>query len=300
MTPGGCFRLGGAAVATALLLTACVVDGTAEEPGDTEVSGVSVVPVDEPSSVEVDGSRVMTRCGGDRSGPSVLLVSGLGMPMDTSWDAVQGQIAEFARVCAYDRLGVGGSGRPPRAQTFDDMAVLLEGVVDKLGLDPPVLLVAHSLGGMVAAAYAAQHRDDVAGLLLLDAPGPGYAESVLDRLPRSPDKKGGPERDVWEKRLSPVDNKERLDGRSAFAAADELVPLGDMPVVAMTHSIPEHPKTTTPRQQADLESAWELGQNRWLALSSNSLLERVDLAGHDIQLDRPDAVVAQVRVLVGR
>lgn len=300
MTPGGRFRLGGAVLIAVLLLAACVSDGTADQPTETDVSGVSVVPVNDPVDVEVDGRRVTTRCGGDGDDPSVLLVSGLGMPMDASWDVVQGQIAEFARVCAYDRPGVGDSARPPRAQTFADMADLLAGVVDQLDLEPPVLLVAHSLGGMVATSYAQEHRDDVAGIVLLDAPGPGYPESVLDRLPRRTDKKGGPERDVWEKRLNPADNKEHLDGRAAFAAVDDFGPLGDLPLVVLTHSIPEHPKTTSPRQQADLESAWELGQNRWLAMSSNSLLERVDLAGRDIQLDRPDAVVAQVRVLVER
>ena len=74
----------------------------------------------------------------------------------------------------------------------------------------------------------------------------------------------------------------------------------DVALVALTHSIAQHPRSTSPRQQADLESAWEAGQNRWLRLSSAGRLERVDLAGHDIAAARPEVVVRRVRGLLPR
>ena len=69
-------------------------------------------------------------------------------------------------------------------------------------------------------------------------------------------------------------------------------------MVALTHSIAEHPPSTPPRRQADLESAWEAGQNGWLALAAAGRLERVDLAGHDIAADQPDVVVDRVGELL--
>lgn len=258
-----------------------------------------VAPLGDVVTVEVGGRSFATRCAGDEDDRAVMLVSGLGMDMDVSWTSVQSRIGTFARVCAYDRLGVGASTAPPAAQTFQDMAQDLDRVMKGLGLQRPVVLVAHSLGGMVAMAFAQQNRDDVAGMLLLDATGPGYPQRVLDRLPRRSGASGGEERDDWEALLDPASNPERLDGRTSFAEADSYAPLGDLPLHVLTHSISEHRSTTSPRQQADLESAWEGGQHRWLALSTAAVLERVDLAGHAIQRDQPDVVVQRVGELVG-
>lgn len=280
-----------------LVLTACAgADEAVRADGSVNAR---VAPLGDVVTVEVGGRSFATRCAGDEDDRAVMLVSGLGMDMDVSWTSVQSRIGAFARACAYDRLGVGASTAPLAAQTFQDMAQDLDRVMKGLGLQRPVVLVAHSLGGMVAMAFAQQNRDDVAAMLLLDATGPGYPQRVLDRLPRRSGASGSEERDDWEALLDPASNPERLDGRASFAEADSYAPLGDLPLVVLTHSISEHRSTTSPRQQADLESAWEGGQHRWLALSTASVLERVDLAGHAIQRDQPEVVLQRVRELVG-
>lgn len=280
-----------------LVLAACAgADETVRADGSVNAR---VAPLGDVVTVEVGGRSFATRCAGDEDDRAVMLVSGLGMDIDVSWTSVQSRIGTFARVCAYDRLGVGASTAPPAAQTFQDMAQDLDRVMKGLGLQRPVVLVAHSLGGMVAMAFTQQNRDDVAAMLLLDATGPGYPQRVLDRLPRRSGTSGSEERDDWEALLDPASNPERLDGRTSFAEADSYAPLGDLPLHVLTHSISEHRSTTSPRQQADLESAWEGGQHRWLALSTAAALERVDLAGHAIQRDQPDVVVQRVGELVG-
>ena len=302
MARGGVRHGARGAVAAALslvLLTGCTL--TDEEPsqGGAKVRAVEQVRVGDVTPVRAGGRPFATRCAGDADAPGVLLVAAEGTPMARAWASVQGRIGAFARVCAYDRLGVGRSGRPPAAQTFDDMAADLLRVLDRLQLTEPVVLVGQSLGGTVAVSAAAQAPDRVAGVLLLDAAGPGYPQAVLDRLPIT-GRRGAAERRVWSDLRSPSDNPEHLDGGRAFAAAASLDLRDDVALVALTHSIAEHPRSTTPRQQADLESAWEAGQNRWLRLSSAGRLERVDLAGHDIAADRPELVVHRVRELLPR
>jgi pimeloyl-ACP methyl ester carboxylesterase len=293
----------GPGAAVAVVLTGALLSGCAvsDEPlqGGAKVRAVREVRLGDLTSVRVAGDRFTTRCAGEADAPGVLLVAAEGTPMAEAWSSVHARIGAFARVCAYDRLGVGRSGRPPAAQTFGDMAADLLVILDRLDMTRPVVLVGQSLGGMVAVTAAARAPDRVAGLLLLDTAGPGYPEAVLDRLPAS-GRHGGQERRVWSDLWSPSENPEHLDGRRAFAAADSFDLRDDVPLVALAHSIAEHPRSTSPHQQADLESAWEAGQNRWLGLSSAGRLARVDLAGHDIAGDRPELVSGRVRGLLSR
>lgn len=284
-------------VVATLLLVGCSGGGGGRSSEPTATNGDREVQLEGTVDLDVDGRPVATRCAGEAGLPSVLLVSGYGTGMADSWDAVQARMGEFARVCAYDRLGVGDSGRPPRSQTFDDMAQTLDEVVSGLDLTPPVVLVAHSLGGMVAASWAAKHQDDVGGLVLVDATWPGYPQRLLDVLPRRGRSAGAELRNGFEDLLRPARNVEHLDGKVAFDDAQQLPSLGDVPMVVLTHSIIDPGAALPPRQTASLESAWEEGQNRWLGLSSQARLERVDLAGHFVQNDQPQVVVDRARDL---
>jgi pimeloyl-ACP methyl ester carboxylesterase len=280
------------------LLAACTTSGdneTLTRSGDRPATAAGLGDV---VAVLVGGHRYATRCVGALDAPPVLLVSDVGRSMTPAWASVQPRIGGFSRVCAYDRLGVGASDEPTRPQTFADMASDLRALVDEMFLEPPVLVVAHGLGGMVAAELAAEFPASVAGLLLLDAPGPGYPQRLLDRLPRRDGAPGSRLRHRWQALLDPAANPERLDGREAFAAIDRLASLRTVPLLAMTHSISAPGRSLRPAQAADLESAWESGQHRWLLLTPRARLERVDLAGHVIQDDQPGVVVQRVRELL--
>src|ERR1700761_7344397 len=78
----------------------------------------------------VNGHRLYLDCRGRASTLTVVLIAGGGDPTDT-WDKVQLPISQFARVCSYDRQGVGRSealrdGTPQSvAQIVDDLGSLL-------------------------------------------------------------------------------------------------------------------------------------------------------------------------------
>jgi len=127
---------------------------------------VALVSVDQ-SPVRVAGRRFQTRCVGEGE-PNVMLVSGQGTPLE-NWDEIQARIGSIARVCAYDRLGIGTSGKPPPSQTFATFAKDLDGVIDALALQRPLVVVGHSLGGPIAMRWATSHSDDTAGAVLVDS-----------------------------------------------------------------------------------------------------------------------------------
>lgn len=118
--------------------------------------------------VDVKGRRLHLVVTG-KTGPSVLLESGIAASCLT-WAHVQPRVATFARVCAYDRAGLGWSDPDPRPRPFVRIVDDLETVALQAMLPAPYVLVGHSFGCFVVCAFAARHPDRVAGLVLLDPP----------------------------------------------------------------------------------------------------------------------------------
>jgi pimeloyl-ACP methyl ester carboxylesterase len=93
-----------------------------------------------------------------------------------TWVRVQRELADEMRVVLYDRAGTGWSDPPPRGRrTFDDPAAELHALLESAGIAPPVVLVAHSLGGIIARRFAARYPGAVAGMVLVDSSHEGQA-----------------------------------------------------------------------------------------------------------------------------
>ena len=117
--------------------------------------------------VDVDGHRVRRYIEADGGGSgTVVLVHGAGDCAD-SWLPVRHRVASFARLVSYDRPGLGGSPGGPPADVERYLGELHH-VVRGHGVEGPVVLVGHSLGGLIAQLYAQRHPDAVAGLVLID------------------------------------------------------------------------------------------------------------------------------------
>ncbi len=126
--------------------------------------------------VEVDGVPVhYVRAG---SGPDVVLLHGAGGNLrDFTFDFM-GRLTGRYTVTAFDRPGLGYTGRAPGVATGPaatdgespaQQAALLKGAAEALGLRDPIV-AGHSFGGIVAYAWA---------LGDLDAPSPAAASGVL-------------------------------------------------------------------------------------------------------------------------
>lgn len=80
-------------------------------------------------------------------------------------------LAREFRVIRMDRRGNGYSAKPPPGYqyTLDDMLSDIAGVLDALGLER-VHYIGQSLGGVIGAAFAAQHPERVKSLVLCATP----------------------------------------------------------------------------------------------------------------------------------
>lgn len=121
-------------------------------------------------SVTIDGAAVSYRsCG---NGPAIVLLHGIGSGA-ASWFPCAVALARHARVVAWNAPGYGNSSALPyKRPRASDYAARLRQLLVALGIDQCVL-VGHSLGAMVAAAYASAHGTSLSRLVLL-SPARGY------------------------------------------------------------------------------------------------------------------------------
>lgn len=125
------------------------------------------------ATVDADGAQVAYRSGGSQ-GPVVLLLHGISSGA-ASWLPCASLLAAHARVIAWDAPGYGASSPlAEKARRAADYAVRLQGLVRALDLRPAVI-VGHSLGALMAAAYLAQAEPDRRpARVLLASPAQGY------------------------------------------------------------------------------------------------------------------------------
>lgn len=102
--------------------------------------------------------------------PTLLLVHGMGHWAQAAWDTLAPHFTASHRVIAFDLPGFGESDKPDLAYSLDFFEATLHGLVEALGLARFGVL-GHSLGGLIAAAYAAAHPSRVRFLGLLDPAG---------------------------------------------------------------------------------------------------------------------------------
>lgn len=97
----------------------------------------------------------------------ILFLHGGGLNAHT-WDLVCLMLRDRYHCLALDQRGHGDSEWEPTADyRFDAQVADLEGFIEKLKLDRP-LLVGHSMGGFAAMGYAIRHAATMAGLVLID------------------------------------------------------------------------------------------------------------------------------------
>jgi pimeloyl-ACP methyl ester carboxylesterase len=136
--------------------------------------------------VAVEGHQHHLFCTGTGA-PTVVLEEGAG-GASLNWVWIQRTVAATTRVCSYDRPGYGWSDPSETPRDAETVGRELDALLKSAGEKGPFVVVGHSLGGAYARMFVEQQRDQVAGLVLVDATSPS-AIATLDEVGLPPMRK---------------------------------------------------------------------------------------------------------------
>ncbi|WP_051684394.1 alpha/beta fold hydrolase [Blastococcus sp. URHD0036] len=131
---------------------------------ETQVPGRSL-------TVDLDGPVHYVDFGGARTGPTVVLVHGLG-GSHLNWDLLAPLLTPHARVLALDLPGFGRSEPGTRRASVPANVLVLDRFLREV-VDGPAVLVGNSMGGMISLFASARSPQRVSGTVLLDPAVPG-------------------------------------------------------------------------------------------------------------------------------
>ncbi|HVM99081.1 MAG TPA: alpha/beta hydrolase [Caulobacteraceae bacterium] len=306
-------------VAAAALALACAVGAAQAQTGPRTPSQVTLP----------DGRQMSYICAGD--GPiTVVIDTGIGLPM-WSWNQVLDGLRTFARACAYDRAGYPGSSAGPMPRDADHAVADLRAMLLAAGLPAPYVLVGETVGGFNVRLYADRYPHDVAGLVLVD---PGFADEPkalakaspalakaladegrvqqlclgalikgkvwADNDPTYADCGPAPRGDAVS-RAKAILSEETSFNTSAGEAARAHHGRPDLPVIVLTSErTREDPPGMTPAERAAVLQVAVAGHQAIAAGYARGLQRTVTGSAEVMQVDRPAAVIAAVREVIGQ
>lgn len=118
----------------------------------------------------VDGRRVELALarGGN---PAVVFEAGMGGTLE-GWGKVFPEVSRQNTAFAYSRAGQGNSADIDAPRDGATVVEALRRVLKEKGVEPPYVLVGHSLGGLYMQWFARRYPNEVAGLVLVDSTHP--------------------------------------------------------------------------------------------------------------------------------
>ena len=113
-----------------------------------------------------DGVRLFVRRQGSGR-PTVVFEAGIGAS-SLNWRHIQQAVARTTSTISYDRAGLGWSSSRRTARTPSVVAAELHEMLERAGVQLPLVLVGHSFGGLVMRRYALLYPAEVAAMVLVD------------------------------------------------------------------------------------------------------------------------------------
>jgi pimeloyl-ACP methyl ester carboxylesterase len=250
--------------------------------------------------------------------PAIVLLTGLGVP-SSSWSQVPDAeilksvmetfpwndraliapaLAVLAQVITYDRAGIGESTPPSQARSLNDLVEEFGSVLNTINQKNPVVIVGHSMGGLLAYEFACRFPKLVCGLVLLDSAHPNQGKRFASVTPRE-------QLDTEEEfKYMRDEHPERIDLFNLMFQ-DNKTPegqLGNLPMAVISRGVVmsfDKAKQLYPNMT---ESTWAKRQQIWSQMqleyaktSTGARLIQAQKSGHYVHFDEPNLVIEAIR-----
>lgn len=246
------------------------------------ISGCTFMPVAERvTTLQATHSYVLV---GEGS-PTVILESGLGDGKE-SWQPIYEQVSQLTQVFAYDRAGYGASKSASELRDGATIIRELRATLQALNLQPPYILVGHSVGGTYMEGYARTYPEEIAGVVLVDS-----RHADFSRQCQLADARSCTPPALLTALLPNTPKRELAAGDKTMEEVMKAGPFPDVPLVVLT-------SMKKPLEGARFREVWLQTQTALAALSSESTHTVCNRCGHYIHKDDPTLVVAAVKDIV--
>jgi pimeloyl-ACP methyl ester carboxylesterase len=266
-----------------LIFALVVLAGCAAAPRGASVAGLVDIG---------SGRQLFLSCQGAGS-PTVFIIPGKGSYAE-AWSLVAPTIARTTRVCAYDRPNTRRDGSylstpVPQPHSVQQAVIDVVKLIAAARLSTPMVVVAHSYGGLIADLLARTHPSLVGGLVFVDP-----TSEYLPRLGRADQ---DADFDQAARTPTPDPEGEGFLADDAFAAIKAAPPLAlpRVPAVVLSADI------FGPRADVDRAEFTKYQIHRANSLLADTLwADNVIIggSGHNMMLYQPEAVAAKTIAVV--
>jgi pimeloyl-ACP methyl ester carboxylesterase len=279
--------------------------------------------------VDVEGGPLHLNCTGQGQ-PTVVLEAGASQP-SIAWSTVQIAVADFTRVCSYDRAGIGWSADADGDTDPEGVARRLRAALTAADVSPPFVMVGQSIGGPLAMIFGDLYPGDVAGYVFVDSADPDRYDMAPVHPPAALQSKAqalaGAVSSVlaeigftrWQMRnarqpahwpddvfavavaftpqSTPAGRREQAAAPAIVERAAEVESFGSAPVAVLTAESSLR-NAGAPMEAEEWARLRLEMQGAIAARSSNSAHRIVERVGHNIHLDDPAETARAIRDVV--
>jgi pimeloyl-ACP methyl ester carboxylesterase len=137
-------------------LPASALLGNASGKDPVDIVAQRTLNIDRP-----DGTRLFVQISGKSEGPTLLMTHGWSLD-SSAWKYLHPELSSHFRIVTWDLPGLGRSTAPDSGNfSLEKLAGDLDSVIRVVSPESPVVLIGHSIGGMIQQTFCRLHREQL-------------------------------------------------------------------------------------------------------------------------------------------